>query len=102
MESIFWLVLLGTIGGFWLINLRARELATRLAREHCAREQLQFLDDTVALAHLRPAVDRGRLLWRRRYQFEFSEHGELRRAGYIELLGLTVKELYLEPYRIAH
>lgn len=100
MESIFWLALLGAIGGFWLINLRARELATRLARERCAREQLQFLDDTVALARLRPAVDRGRLVWRRRYQFEFSEHGELRRTGYIELLGLTVKELCMEPYRI--
>lgn len=100
MEPIYWLLLLGAIGGFWLVNLRARELATRLARERCAREKLQFLDGTVALARLRPAVYRGRLLWRRRYQFEFSEHGDLRRAGHIELMGLTLKELYLEPYQI--
>ena len=100
MEPIFWLTAIGVVGVLWVTNLRARELATALARGYCTREQLQFLDDTVALAFLRPAVERGRLCWRRRYHFEFSERGDLRRAGYIELAGLTLKELHLEPYEI--
>lgn len=100
MEPILWLLLLGTVGVFWVTNLRARELATVLARDYCARNQLQFLDDTVALAYLRPTVERGRLCWRRRYHFEFSEQGDLRRAGYIELAGLSLKDLHLEPYEI--
>ncbi len=102
MEAIFWLLLVGGVGVVWLTSLRARELATHLAREHCARRQLQFLDDTVALASLRPALAHGRLLIRRRYQFEFSEHGDLRRAGYVDLLGLTLENLQLEPYEIVH
>jgi len=100
MEALFWLALLGTIGAMWATNLRARELATRLARDCCAQRQLQFLDDTVALARLRPGVERGRLCWRRRYQFEFSERGELRRAGHIELAGLTLKDMHLEPHEV--
>lgn len=100
MEPILWLTLLGTVGVLWGTNLRARELATALARDYCAREQLQFLDGTVALANLRPTVERGRLCWRRRYHFEFSERGDLRRLGCIELAGLTLKNLHLEPYEI--
>jgi hypothetical protein len=100
MEPIIWLTVVGVVGVLWVTNLKARETATALARAHCAREQLQFLDDTVALASLRPTVERGRLCWRRRYHFEFSERGDLRRAGYIELAGLTLKELHLEPYEI--
>lgn len=100
MEPILWLTLFGIVGVLWVTNLRAREIATALARDYCGREQLQFLDETVALAYLRPAVERGRLCWRRRYHFEFSERGDRRRTGYIELAGLTLKDLHLEPYEI--
>ena len=45
--------------GIWNDGMRAREAANRIAMDACRRGDLQFLDGTVALAKLRPRLDKG-------------------------------------------
>ncbi|MCB1863919.1 MAG: DUF3301 domain-containing protein [Chromatiales bacterium] len=73
---------------FWLDSLRAREIATGIAREWCSRHDLQLLDETVALARLRLARDDGqRLVPARRYGFDYTTGGGARFTGSIDMVG---------------
>lgn len=90
--------LLGLAVWLWFDGMRARDLAVRLARELCARDGVQLLDDTVALQRMRlKRNEEGRLRIFRRYRFEYSDTGDNRRGGTIDLLGREPQLLYLEP-----
>lgn len=92
------LSLLGMLaaGWLWLDSFRAREAGIRAVRAACDADDLQLLDDTVALASLRPARDdEGRLRWRRVYRFEYSDTGDNRRTGQVTLLGSELLLLHL-------
>jgi hypothetical protein len=67
----------------------------------CNREELQFLDDTVARTKLTLSRDNnGRRILRRTYRFEFSETGNSRREGEVTMLGDRVESVTMEPYQI--
>jgi hypothetical protein len=91
---VFELVGLAFIGAavwFWLDILKSREIGIRAARAACDSEQLQLLDDTVAIASLRPTRnDDGQLVLQRVYAFEYSDTGNNRRRGSVVLLGHRV------------
>lgn len=94
----FWLLpaLLGVVW-FWVDALRAREAAMAAVRRACTRHDVQLLDETVALIRLRLGRDTsGRVGWRRRYRFEFSNEGDNRSSGELELLGRRVTALHME------
>lgn len=83
---------------FWLDSLKAREAGVRAARQTCAEEGLQFLDDTVVGRSLRPARnDAGHFCLRRVYVFEFSDTGDNRCSGSVTLLGGDVEFLHIRP-----
>lgn len=85
------LVLLGALGWFWLDSLRARDAAVSAARRACESEGLQFLDDTVSFAGIKPERDDdGVLRLRRIYAFEYSDTGDNRRRGSVVMLGRRV------------
>jgi hypothetical protein len=85
------ILLLAGLGWLWLDSLRAREAAMRAARAACSAEGLMLLDDTVAIASLKPARDEdGRIRLQRAYEFEFSDTGDNRLKGSIVLLGHRV------------
>ncbi len=89
--ELFGLLILA--GGFWLWldSLKARDIGIAAARTACQSEGLQLLDDTVAIAGLKPARnENGRLLLRRVYAFEYSDTGDNRRNGSVVLLGHRV------------
>ncbi|MEK9711019.1 MAG: DUF3301 domain-containing protein [Thalassolituus sp.] len=101
------LLLIALVGGGvplgWAFLQRqqaARQLAMKHLKRECAREDLQLLDDTVALASLRLSLVRGRLRWRRRYSFEFSVDGSDRYHASLELLGYRPGPLELPVHRI--
>lgn len=99
METISLLLLLAGVW-FWLDSLKAREAGMRAARAACAADDLLLLDDTVALATLRPARDEhGRLRLRRVYHFEYSDTGDNRRPGQLTLLGSELLLLHLPQAR---
>lgn len=80
---------------FWRNSLRVRETATRISRQSCASYGVQFLDQTVALQHLRPRWVRSGLRLQRTYQFDYSLEGEGRRTGYLVMLGNQHLSLHL-------
>ena len=97
-SSLLLLLLFCLLIWFWLDSIRARELGVDAAREACADEGLQFLDDTVVGQALTLARDdAGRLRLRRVYAFEYSDTGDNRRAGSVTLLGHTVELLHVRP-----
>ncbi len=84
-------------GWYWYDSTVAKEMAIVRARRACERYHQQLLDETVALARIRPRRDRsGRVRLLRHYRFEFSEEGDRRRSGEIILLGQRVTGLSLD------
>jgi len=90
MELIGILVL-AALAWLWLDSLKAREAAVRAAREVCAAEGLMFLDDTVAIASLKPVRnDEGQVTLQRAYDFEYSDTGDNRLKGCVVMQGHRV------------
>ncbi len=101
MFEILSFALFAVIVVFWMDGMRVRELAVAAAKAACKRDDMQFLDDTVSMVSLRFARnDYGRLKARRVYQFEFSDTGDNRLEGSVEMLGKRVGMLYMAPHRI--
>lgn len=101
--SLFLLLLLAALGWFWFDSLRALEIARSMGKSICDRENLQFLDDTVANIGLALARDKtGRRVLRRTYRFLFSETGNTRLEGQLVLLGDKVESVTMEPYQIMY
>jgi hypothetical protein len=89
--EIVCVVLFAAAGWFWLHSLRVREAAVRGARDACAMEGLLLLDDTVAIAAMKPVRDsEGRRALQRVYEFEFSDTGNNRLKGSVVLVGRKV------------
>lgn len=91
MLELSGLIVLILLGWLWFDSLKAREAAVRAAREACEVEGLQFLDDTVGIASIKPARDgEGRLKLQRAYDFEYSDTGNNRIQGGVVMLGHRV------------
>lgn len=89
--DIFSLCVLCGLAWFWFNSAGAREAGIKAARIACESENLQLLDDTVAISSLKlQRHDDGHLLLRRVYNFEFSDTGNNRRKGSVVLLGQRV------------
>ena len=72
MSEIFLLLLLGVLVLLWQSGARSKEQAVAIAKRECLRKQLQLLDQTVVLDHLR--LHRGAegwlVIWRH-YRFDY-------------------------------
>lgn len=96
------LILLGLIAWYWLDGLKAREIGIAAARQACAAEGLQFLDDTVAQSGIRVLRgEDGRLHLQRSFAFEYSLSGDDRQPGSVTLLAHTVTMLFTGTHRDA-
>lgn len=85
------IALLSALAWLWFDSVKAREIAVRAARQACLARGLQFLDETVSIAGLKPERnDDGQLQLRRTYHFEYSDTGDNRRPGSVVLLGQQV------------
>lgn len=86
--EIYALLALGLLAWLWLASLKSREIAVRAARQACADDHLQLLDDSVSLLRLRfERDDHGVLGLRREYAFDYSDTGNNRRTGRVILVG---------------
>jgi len=98
LVEILALALVVTAGWFVWDGLRLREAANAAMRNACRREGLLFLDDTVALASLRPVRDvDGRLRLRRVFTFEYSDTGRNRRRASLTMVGETIAAVDIVP-----
>ena len=89
--EILSLLIFAAIAWLWLDSLKAREVAVRAARAACTSDGLLLLDDTVAIANLKPVRDDdGHVKLQRAYDFEYSDTGNNRLKGSVVLLGHRV------------
>jgi hypothetical protein len=96
--EIISVVILGGLFWLWFESTRVREIAVEHARSRCHVNEMQFLDDTVCLASIKPARDEdGRLTLKRIYTFEYSDTGNNRQPGSIIMLGQVVQHLNFGP-----
>jgi len=85
------LVILLALAWLWFDSIQVRDIAVREAAGACATEGLQFLDETVSITRLRfTRDDDGRLMLSRTYSFEYSDTGNNRRPGSVDMLGQSV------------
>lgn len=91
VPEILGIVVLAGVAWLWFDSIKVREIAVRAARVACAAEGFQLLDDTVAIAGLKPVRDEeGRLKLQRAYEFEYSDTGDNRLKGSVVLIGRRV------------
>ena len=75
--------------------------ARMLARTHLSEHGLQLLDDSMVIVGMWPIRnDDGRLILRRRYQFEFASTGDQRYSGRLTLHGMVLQAIELETYKL--
>jgi len=101
LENVFVLMLLATAGGWLWHNHGLREKALERVKQHCAKLDLELLDDAVALkriAFVRDANGRKRLA--RVYAFEFTVTGEQRHPGTVTQFGAHSVQIELAPYPV--
>lgn len=90
------LAAVGLVLWFWQDSLRAREQVLRACAQACRSANAQLLDQTVVLARLRPARQRGRLVLARDYDFEFTLDGEQRWGGRARLIGRRLDRIQMD------
>jgi hypothetical protein len=99
LGNIFVLLLLATAGA-WLWHAHGvRERALERVKRHCAKVQVELLDENVALRTLTLLRDaRGRKRLARVYGFEFTVTGEQRHVGSIVMFGQQCGPIELAPH----
>jgi len=97
--DVFLLMLFATACA-WLWHAHGlREHALSLVKQHCAKSDIELLDENVALRRLALLPDaRGRKRLARVYGFEFTVTGEQRHIGSITLFGKQLGRIELAPH----
>ena len=86
-------------GLFWWRQDAFRRRALALAKTACDRANVQLLDDSVGLRHLRLRRSAGKLKIERQFGFEFSPSGAARYAGFVVFHGDSVQAVELDLSR---
>ena len=101
MINLLWLVLAGLIIYYWWYSGQYKGRALGLALDHCRQLNLQLLDQSMVIRGIWPERNAmSSLDLRRIYQFEFTSTGEQRYQGQIILIGMELKSIDFEPYRL--
>ena len=88
LAELLVVLLLGALVWFWFDSLKAREAGVEAARRACLREAVQFLDETVVGHGFKFARDdKGHLVLRRGFDFEYSLSGDDRYLGAVIIEG---------------
>ena len=96
-EWFFALAGLGAIIAFWLSTMSSRDVARSLVARFCSDNDLQLLDQTVALRRL--AIrrnEKGNLSFLRVFRFDYSDNGFRRRDGMVWMLGSRPIQISLQ------
>ncbi len=101
MFNVLWLIVAGLFFYYWWSSWKYKGRAMGFAMDHCRRLDLQLLDQSMVIRGLWLArKSDGSLVIRRIYQFEFTSTGEQRYQGRIVLIGMALKSIDLEAYRL--
>jgi hypothetical protein len=90
------LLILLIVGVFWWQSqMRAAEKALEVCKAFCDANNVQLLDQTIALHKLRFKRDSGTLKCFRQYRFEYTLTGDVRYKGEVHLVGAEVVHQHL-------
>ena len=99
--ALLMLVVAGIIAIYWWHSGVFKGRALDLAGNHCKHLGLQLLDQSMVITGLWPVRGAdGRLMLRRRYEFEFASLGDRRYRGSLVLIGMQLKSIELEAYKL--
>lgn len=91
INEIIGMTVLACLGWFWFDSLGAREAGVLAVRKACRAENLQLLDETIALRCMRlRRNEEGRMILQRIYDFEYSDTGDDRHRGSVHLSGAKI------------
>ena len=86
---------------YWWDASRTKEIAHMVAKSACNEADVSFLDDTVALSGFWfKRNQEGRIVFHRRYKFEFTSDIDRRYSGEIIMLGRNVLNIHMDAYRV--
>ena len=89
------------LGFFIWENAGYRDRAIAIAKQQCEHQDVQLLDDTIALLSVKLKRDaRGNFAVTRSYEFEFTSTGDQRYHGQLILHGKRLLHVELQPHRI--
>jgi hypothetical protein len=99
MTEILVIILVGSLGLYWLAAMRCKEIAVVVARRECNRYDVQLLDQTVHQAKLSMSRDDS-YQWRvwREYRFEYTNNGDTRSRGLVTMLGQKTVRVDMETF----
>ena len=100
-ETLIALGLVAAAVWFWRESLRAREAATAAGRRLCQANDVQFLDETVALARMSLGWN-GRVALLRNYRFDYSTDGANRATGLVVVQGRAIVHAQLHAPGTVH
>ena len=100
-ETLIAIGLIAVAIWFWRDSLRAREAATLAGRGLCTANDVQFLDETVALARMSLGWN-GRVTLLRNYRFDYSTDGVDRATGLIVVQGRAIVHAQLHAPGTLH
>jgi len=100
VDLLWLLLLLGGAAYLWHAD-KFKQQARNFAIDHCKQLGLQLLDQSMVISALWPVrKPDGKLVWRRRYRFEFASAGDRRYKGELAMLGLRLESIDLEAYKL--
>ena len=100
-EALVAVALIAAAIWLWRESLRSREAATRAGRRVCEASDVQFLDETVALAKMSLAWN-GRVALVRIYRFDYSTDGADRATGLVVVQGSAIVHVQLADPETLH
>lgn len=95
MSNIVGVAVIIAVVWYFFDAMRAREMATAVAREYCKQSQLQFLDGTVGLRKVMISFEHGKPTLKRRYEFHYSRSDNSRSSGTVMINGAVVETFLL-------
>lgn len=97
MASTLIILFLALLAWFWLVAIRAKEIAMQASAKACQEIHAQFLDQTASLQKIRFIRNKtGRMGLQRTYGFDFSRDRETRMKGVVVIDGMTVTKVFLD------
>jgi len=97
MSSLAFLLLIAVLVWLWQANLHSRDIAVQTAGRSCKAQDLQLLDGTVSIKHIKPYYrSRNDFGIQRTYVFDYSGDGFTRQTGCVVMHNTAVQTIVLE------
>ena len=101
LSLLFWTTVVAAVISFWWRSDKIKHGALAQVSRYRKNQNLQLLDQTLVLKGVWLDRDeKGSLVFRRKYSFEFTSTGEIRYQGRVVLYGALLHSMDLEAYII--